>query len=105
MAGTFGAAGAEQAGYDAIFFGSQGRIVEVVCWAHARRKFIDAQRADRARTETARARIGRLYGIEKELRARCENVWRELPRAERHQRVLAERLSRAVRAAAIRRVA
>ncbi len=30
-------------GYDGIFLGSNGRIVEVACWAHARRKFYDAR--------------------------------------------------------------
>jgi transposase len=29
-------------GYDGIFLGSNGTIVEVACWAHARRKFHDA---------------------------------------------------------------
>ncbi len=82
-------------GYDAIFGGSQGRIIEVACWAHARRKFIDAQRADAARSEIALAYIGQLYGIEKELRARCAGEWRELPRDQRQQRILAERQSRA----------
>ena len=31
------------AGYDAIFLGSGSKIVEVACWAHARRKFFDAR--------------------------------------------------------------
>jgi transposase len=30
-------------GYDGIFLGSDGQIVEVACWAHARRKFHDAR--------------------------------------------------------------
>ncbi len=30
-------------GYDGIFLGSNGKIVEVACWAHARRKFFDAR--------------------------------------------------------------
>jgi transposase len=30
-------------GYDGIFLGSNGTIVEVACWAHARRKFYDAR--------------------------------------------------------------
>jgi transposase len=30
-------------GYDGIFLGSNGTIVEVACWAHARRKFHDAR--------------------------------------------------------------
>ena len=30
-------------GYDGIYLDSEGRIVEVACWAHARRKFYDAR--------------------------------------------------------------
>ena len=30
------------AGYDHIFLGSNNSIIEVACWAHARRKFLDA---------------------------------------------------------------
>jgi transposase len=30
-------------GYDGIYLGSKGTIVEVACWAHARRKFYDAR--------------------------------------------------------------
>jgi hypothetical protein len=30
-------------GYDGIFLGSDGMIVEVACWAHARRKFYEAR--------------------------------------------------------------
>jgi transposase len=30
-------------GYDGIYLGSNGTIVEVACWAHARRKFYDAR--------------------------------------------------------------
>jgi transposase len=32
------------AGYDAIFLGSGSRVLEVACWAHARRKFFDARK-------------------------------------------------------------
>src|SRR5262249_4753015 len=31
------------AGYDDIFARSEGRIVEVACWAHVRRKFVEAE--------------------------------------------------------------
>lgn len=52
------------AGYDAIYLGSQSKVVEVACWAHARRKFFDAK--DHAPREAGRILewIGRLYGIE-----------------------------------------
>ena len=36
-------------GYDGIFLGSNGTIVEVACWAHARRKFYERGRMRPAR--------------------------------------------------------
>ena len=58
-------------GYDGIYLESQGRIIEVACWAHARRKFHESRRLDAVRMETALAWIGKLYAVEKELRQRC----------------------------------
>jgi transposase len=83
-------------GYDAIYLGSHGRIVEVACWAHARRKFIEAQNADRTRAQIALAHIAQLYAVEKELRQHGETDWRELDRDERLQRILAERQARSL---------
>jgi transposase len=51
-------------GYDGIYTGSAGRIVEVACWAHARRKFYDARTTDPARAHLALAWIRRLYDVE-----------------------------------------
>jgi transposase len=81
-------------GYDAIYLGSQGRIVEVACWAHARRKFFESRSADQARAGIALAYIAQLYAVEKELREHCAGDWRELDRAERFARILAERQAR-----------
>ena len=53
-------------GYDGIFVQSRGKIREVACWAHSRRKFKDAQNTDVARGQIALARIGQLYAIERE---------------------------------------
>jgi transposase len=56
----------------------QGRIYEVACWAHARRKFHEIHDLHASPTTTAAlARIGALYGIEDEIRGkpaelRCE---------------------------------
>jgi transposase len=83
-------------GYDAIYLGSQGRIVEVACWAHARRKFFDSRSADQARAGIALAYITQLYAVEKEVREHCAGDWRELDRAERFARILAERQARSV---------
>jgi len=84
-----------ESGYDGIYLGSQGRIVEVACFAHARRKFFDARSADRARAETALAHIARLYAVEKELRQQGDGEWQGLDRQERFARILAERQARA----------
>ncbi|QDV34420.1 Transposase IS66 family protein [Tautonia plasticadhaerens] len=48
-------------GYDRIY--SRG-VVEVGCWAHARRKFFDARTSDPERAHEALARIRLLYEVE-----------------------------------------
>jgi hypothetical protein len=53
------------AGYDGLH--ARG-LVEVGCWAHARRKFHEARTSDPERSHAAIARIGRLYGVEREAR-------------------------------------
>jgi transposase len=50
------------AGYDGIY--ATGRVEEVACWAHARRKFYDARTADAERSHAALAWIRRLYDVE-----------------------------------------
>jgi transposase len=81
-------------GYDGIYLESNGRIIEVACWAHARRKFHECRRLDAARMETALAWIGRLYAVEKDLRGRCHGEWQPLPLEQRAQRIAAERQER-----------
>jgi transposase len=80
-------------GYDGLYLESQGRIVEVGCWAHARRKFHESRRLDAARMETA-LWIGKLYAAEKELRERCEGPWATLSLEERAARIAQERQQR-----------
>ena len=53
------------AGYDGLH--ARG-LVEVGCWAHARRKFHEARTSDPERSHAAIAWIGRLYGVEREAR-------------------------------------
>jgi transposase len=36
------------AGYDELFRSSRGAVVEVGCWAHPRRKFVEAEATSRA---------------------------------------------------------
>jgi transposase len=52
--------------YDHLF--GSGDIIELGCWAHARRKFYDAKGNDQARSATAMAYIRQLYAIEAQAR-------------------------------------
>ena len=81
-------------GYDGIYLESAGRIIEVGCWAHARRKFHESRRLDSVRMETALAWIGKLYAVEKDLRERCQGEWEQLSLQERAVRIAAERQER-----------
>jgi transposase len=50
-------------GYDGVFHTQN--VTEVACWAHARRKFYDAQDSDSKRAAQMLALIGELYRIER----------------------------------------
>jgi transposase len=50
-------------GYDGIYH--LGQVTEVACWAHARRKFYDAQDSDARRAAEMLALIGELYAVER----------------------------------------
>jgi transposase len=52
------------AGYDALF--TTGSAVEVGCWAHARRKFFEAQQTDPEGALYALAAIRQLYAVERD---------------------------------------
>jgi len=58
------------AGYDGIYAGQT--VQEVLCWAHARRKFYEAQSSDAARSLTALGYIRSLYKVEDEAKALFE---------------------------------
>src|SRR5277367_408958 len=51
-------------GYDGIFLRPGSEIVEVACWAHARRKFFDAQKSSPREAHQVLDWIGQLYDIE-----------------------------------------
>ena len=53
-------------GYDELFRLAQGTIVEVACWAHARRKFVEAEKTSPQLAHEAVARIRALYAVEQE---------------------------------------
>jgi transposase len=57
------------AGYDELFRKSNGTVIEVGCWAHARRKFVEAQKTSPREAHEAVARIKQLYAIEHEVKA------------------------------------
>ena len=52
------------AGYDAIYHGSNREIIEVACWAHARRKFFDARSNYPREAHQVLEWIQQLYDIE-----------------------------------------
>lgn len=54
------------AGYDALYV--SGRVVEVGCWAHARRYFWEAKATDPARALPALSFIQQLYRVEAEVK-------------------------------------
>jgi len=70
LAGFTGALHADgYAGFDRLFEG--GRIHEIACWAHVRRKFFDLYEATQSPiAKEALDRIGALYAIESEIRGK-----------------------------------
>ena len=54
-------------GYDRIYAG--GEVIEVACWAHARRKFVDAEMSHGREVERLLELIGRLYAVERQAKA------------------------------------
>jgi transposase len=69
-------------GYDGIFTGSDGRILEVACWAHARRKFFDARSSSPVEASLILEVIRRLYEVEDRARPLDDAARRELRQAE-----------------------
>jgi transposase len=56
--------------YDRFFTNPEREMVEVGCWAHARRHFHDALETDQVRMGVVLAQIAKLYGVEKTARQR-----------------------------------
>jgi len=63
-------------GYDGLFAG--GKIIEVACWAHARRKFYEARDSSPSVCNQALSRIGKLYELEREVKEMPEQQRLEL---------------------------
>lgn len=51
--------------YDSVFTEPERGLVEVGCWAHARRRFYKALENDKARMGGVLAMLAHLYGVEK----------------------------------------
>jgi transposase len=85
-------------GYDGIYTGSNGTIIETGCWAHARNKFADAASTDPERVLAAKAWVRRLYDVEDEAKG-CSSAERLRLRQEKsvpllesfHQWLLAQK--------------
>jgi hypothetical protein len=73
-------------GYDGIYLDSRGKIIEVGCWQHARKRFKAAQASD-LRAEVPMAFIKSMYAIEKRIRQCKAREWAELSIDERAERV------------------
>jgi transposase len=68
------------AGFNQLY--ESGRIQEVACWAHVRRKFYDLEQAHASPIATeAMERIGQLYVIESEIRGRPADERRKVRQA------------------------
>lgn len=71
-------------GYDRICAG--GDVVEVACWAHARRKFFDAQGSQGPEARRMLTFIGRLYAVERRAKRLGVSPERLLAWRQRHAR-------------------
>jgi hypothetical protein len=70
------------AGYDAIYLGSNHQIVEVACWAHARRKFFDASKNYPRESHQVLEWIRQLYDTEDRARELSVDARYDLRRSE-----------------------
>jgi len=67
-------------GYDGIYAGEAGgRVTEVACWAHARRKFYDAKNSDPATSTQALAHIRLLYDVETQAKKETKQMAKPAP--------------------------
>lgn len=62
-------------GYDHLFV--PDGAIEVACWAHARRKFVDAESADPKLAKQALDLIGALYDVERDVKEKAAAEGRE----------------------------
>ena len=82
-------------GYDGVY--TKGLVHEVACWAHARRKFFDAQETDGKRSTQMLRFVQLLYAIENRIKQRLAKRLKNnltMTAEERHQIIRAARQSR-----------
>jgi transposase len=65
-------------GYDGVYH--KGSVIEVACWAHARRKFFDARETDGRRAAQMLEMVRQLYAVEDEGKQLNHDARRELRR-------------------------
>jgi hypothetical protein len=58
--------------YEGLY--ATGKVRHVACWAHARRKFVEAEKEDPGRARQALDRIGQLYAVERRLAEQFEEA-------------------------------
>lgn len=63
-------------GYDGVYH--KGDVIEVACWAHARRKFFDAKDTDGRRAAEMLGMVQELYALEQEAKALDDDARRQL---------------------------
>lgn len=71
-------------GYDGIYAG--GEIIEVACWAHARRKFFEAKDTDGKRAAEMLALVRELYSVEDQAKAKVAELMKDQAEATADQR-------------------
>jgi transposase len=69
-------------GYDGIYWKSDGQILEVACWAHARRKFFEARSSSPVEASLIIQMILRLYKVEDRARPLDDDARRVLRQTE-----------------------
>lgn len=74
------------AGYDVVF--ARGKVVEVACWAHVRRKIFEARTTDPKRADPLLGMIAALYAVEAEAKGLAADERKSL-RDERSRPLLA----------------
>jgi transposase len=71
-------------GYDGIYH--KGNVIEVACWAHARRKFFDAKDTDGRRATQLLAMVAELYAVEDAAKENIQLLLKQNPKATRKER-------------------